>query len=54
MQPVANPPTTQSYLFHSILCGLRQAVAALGFDAPKKDVDGFFDEMDASGDGVIE
>ena len=32
----------------------RMAVAALGYDAPKKDLDAFFDTFDVSGDGEIE
>ena len=33
---------------------LRRAVAALGYDAPKKEIDDFFDSMDDDGSGLIE
>ena len=33
---------------------LRQAVAALGYEAPKKDVDKLFDSIDVDGNGWIE
>ena len=33
---------------------MRQAVAALGYNAPKKEIDAFFDEIDDDGNGWIE